>query len=132
MIVLEICKLRKISYKTFHRKSYFTHFRDFVYHLFSKIVWGNKFPFPTWSRPFDFSISNELFAFKTELLGNWVAKKNYIWLISNSTISLFNYKQKFGIKRRSNYSGAVFVKKFHSILIQADNIWSFHAFSKKN
>ena len=77
MIILQICNrnLRKISCKTFHRKSYFTYFLDFVYHHFSKIVWGNKFPFPTWSRPFDFSISNELFAFKTEILSNWVAKK---------------------------------------------------------
>ena len=51
--------LQKISCKTFHKKTYFAYFCEFVSNLLSKIVWGNKSLFLTWSRALDFTFSGD-------------------------------------------------------------------------
>ena len=66
-------KIEKVSCKIFHGKTHFAQFREFVYNLLPKIVWGNRFSFLTGSRPLDFTFSENVsdskdpFALQTDI-----------------------------------------------------------------
>ena len=72
-------KITKHSCKTFHRKTCFPQFHEFVYNPWSNIVWGNRFSFLIQSRPLNFifseyfSISKDPFAVQADIWGNALA-----------------------------------------------------------
>ena len=75
-------KLQKISCKIFHRKNYFTWFRELVWNIFSKIVWGNTFSSHAWPRPLefifsaDFSSSEDPFVLKINFQGTELQQRS--------------------------------------------------------
>ena len=97
-------KIRKISRKTFYRKSYFAYIRDFVSNLMSKNVWRNRLIFLTRSRQLDFisffkdfSISNVPYAPQIHIEGKLIAKNTWIWQLPKNTILQFSVSYDFNI-----------------------------------
>ena len=123
--------MQNTSLKTFHRKPYFAKICEFRSNILSKIVWGNRFSFISWSRPLDFIFSEDFsiwklwFALQIDIVDNSVAKNNWIWCFSKNTILQFSVKYEFGTKRYSSCSRTVFMNRFYLFLLKNDHFLGF-------
>ena len=71
-------KLQKINCETFHRKTYFAWFCEFVSNLLSKIVWGNRSLFLTRSRLLDLTFSEDFSIWKAHSLFKLIFKASQL------------------------------------------------------
>ena len=71
-------KLQKINCETFHRKTYFAWFCEFVSNLLSKIVWGNRSLFLTRYRLLDLTFSEDFSIRKAHSLFKLIFKASQL------------------------------------------------------
>ena len=128
--------MQKIRSKTFHRKTYFAWFCEFVSKLLPKIVSRNRFSFLTQWKPLDFTFSEILEFDKAYLTFKLIFKATQLqkmpeFDIFQKTTFHFSVKYEFGTKCYSSCSRAVFMKKFYFYLLKTDYFWGYSAFLNK-
>ena len=127
-------KLQKINCETFHRKTYFAWFCEFVSNLLSKIVWGNRSLFLTRYRLLDLTFSEDFSIRKAHSLFKLIFKASQLqktseYAKSNTLHFIFNYE--FGTKHCSSCSREVFMKRFYFYLLKTDHFCGFSALLNK-